>query len=118
MSLSQPPESLRNIPIQIIVEGVEITGAIVSLRYNDMSVVILSPVSGLGTGLHVPWLMAGSAKYHLANESGITARGILRAQDLLRELHQFARGRPSGWGISSVSPNGEWTHISPARDSL
>ena len=42
----------RNIPIRITVDGVEVTGEVVYLTPNDMSVVISSPVSGLGTGLH------------------------------------------------------------------
>ena len=45
---SDTPELLRNIPIQIVVDGVEITGEILFARFNDMSVVIRSPVSGLG----------------------------------------------------------------------
>ena len=107
---------LRNIPIRIIVDGEEVTGEIDCLTPNNMSVVILSPVSGLGTGLHVPaiamapvnWL----ATYTGRTTTAITERGRSRAKDLLRELYDYSRGRPSGWGISSVGPKG-WKAIPP-----
>jgi hypothetical protein len=36
---SDTPEPLRNIPINIVVDGVEITGEILFARFNDISVV-------------------------------------------------------------------------------
>jgi hypothetical protein len=45
---------LRNIPISITVDGVEVHGEILSLHPNDISVVITSPVSGLGNAVHIP----------------------------------------------------------------
>ena len=55
MSTCETPEPLRNIPIQIVIDGIEITGEILWARFNDIWVVIHAPVSGFGTGLHVPW---------------------------------------------------------------
>jgi hypothetical protein len=112
MSDSDTPEPLRNIPIQIVVDGVEITGQILFARFNDMSVVIHSPVSGLGTGLHVPWFRYGYPQYALASRASLTERGIREAKWMLKELYDYSRGRRSGWGISRVSADGKWTDIS------
>ena len=108
---SNTPELLRNIPIQIVVDGVEITGEILFARFNDISVVIHSPVSGLGTGLHVPWFRYGYPQFALATRSGLTERGVREAKWLLMALFDYSRGRRSGWGISRVSPDGHWTEI-------
>ena len=64
---SDTPEPLRNIPINIAVDGVEVTGEVPFARFNDMSVVIHSPASGLGTGIHVPWFRYGYPQFALAN---------------------------------------------------
>ncbi len=105
------PEPLRNIPIQISVDGVEITGEILFARFNDMSIVIHSPVSGLGTGLHVPWFRYGYPQFALATRSGLTERGVREAKWLLMALFDYSRGRRSGWGVSRVSPDGRWTEL-------
>jgi hypothetical protein len=109
---SNTPELLRNIPIQIVVDGVEITGEILFARFNDMSVVIRSPVSGLGTGLHVPWFRYGYPQFALATRDALTNRGRREAKWMLKELYDYSQGRRSGWGISRVDPNGRWTEIS------
>jgi hypothetical protein len=75
---------LRDIPLRVTVAGVQVTGEIVSLTPSDMSVVILSPVSELGTCLHVPhfamypinWL----ATYADGTTTAITARGQERRE--------------------------------------
>ncbi|HEU4690269.1 MAG TPA: hypothetical protein VFS23_17980 [Vicinamibacterales bacterium] len=108
---SDTPEPLRNIPIQAVVDGIEITGEILFARFNDISVVIHSPVSGLGTGLHVPWFRYGYPQFALATRAGLTERGMREAKWLLKELFDYARGRRSGWGISRVSSDGRWTEI-------
>ena len=108
---SDTPEPLRNIPIQIVVDGVEITGEILFARFNDMSVVIRSPVSGLGTGLHVPWFRYGYPQFALATRDALTDRGKREAKWLLLELFEYSRKRRSGWGISRVDANGRWTEI-------
>jgi hypothetical protein len=111
MSDSDAPEPLRNIPIQIVVDGIEITGEILFARFNDMSVVIRSPVSGLGTGLHVPWFRYGYPQFALATRSGLTERGTREAKWMLTELYEYSQGRRSGWNISRVAADGTWEEI-------
>jgi len=108
---SDTPEPLRNIPINIAVDGVEVTGEVLFARFNDMSVVIHSPASGLGTGIHVPWFRHGYPQFALATQTGLTERGTREAKWLLMELFEYSRGRRSGWSISRVSPDGRWTEI-------
>ena len=108
---SDTPELLRNIPIQIVVDGIEIAGEILFARFNDMSVVIHSPVSGFATGLHVPWFRYGFPQFALATQAGLTERGTREARWLLKELYDFSQGRRSGWGISRVNPDGRWIEI-------
>ena len=108
---SDTPKQLCNIPIQIVVDGIEVSGEILFARFNDMSVVIHAPVSGLGTGLHVPWFRYGYPQFALATRYGLTERGRREANWLLRELFDYSRGRRSGWGISRVNADGKWTEI-------
>lgn len=112
MSDSDTPESLRNIPIRIVDDGIEITGEILFARFNDLSVVIQSPVSGLGTGLHVPWFRYGYPQFALATSAGLTERGTREAKWMLKSLYDYSRGRQSGWGISRVGADGRWTEVS------
>jgi len=105
---------LRDIPLRVTVAGVQVTGEIVSLTPSDMSVVILSPVSELGTCLHVPhfamypinWL----ATYADGTTTAITARGQERAESLLATLYDYSQGWPTGWGVYAVGPSG-WTRL-------
>jgi hypothetical protein len=108
---SDTPEPLRNIPITIVVDGIEVNGEILWARFNDISVVIQSPVSGLGTGLHVPWFRYGYPQFALATRDALTDRGTREAKWMLKELYDYSQGRRSGWGISRVSPDGHWTEI-------
>jgi hypothetical protein len=111
MSDSVTPEPLRNIPVQIVVDGIEIAGEILFAQFNDMSVVIHSPVSGFGTGLHVPWFRNGYPQFALATHAGLTERGTREAKWLLKELYDYSQGRRSGWGISRVNADGRWIKI-------
>jgi len=113
MSASESPEPLHNIPVRIEIDGVEITGEVQFARFDDMSVVIHSPVSGLATGLHVPWFRYGYPQFALATHSGLTERGQREAKWLLKELYDYSRGRRSGWNISRVEADGRWTEIPP-----
>jgi hypothetical protein len=116
MSIELPPRGAaqwskrvwRDIPIRTVVDGVAVTGEIVRAVPNDMSVLILTPYSGFGTGLHVPWMMAGLRRFWLTTDDGISKRGLAKAADLLKELYDFARGNASGWGVSIIGPDGEW----------
>ena len=103
---------MPNIPVRTVVDGVEITGEIVSLYRNDMSVVITSPVSGLGAGTHVPHFAMVPMNWLATSDGGgastLTERGQRRAEDLLRELYEYSRGNRSGWGVSVIGPDG-WT---------
>lgn len=108
---SSTPEPLRNIPIAIVVDGIDVTGEILFARFNDLTIVIRSPVSGLGTGLHVPWSHSGFPQFALATKTGLTERGTREAKWLLRTLFDYSRGRRSGWNISRVGPDGRWSEI-------
>jgi hypothetical protein len=97
---------LRNIPVRTVVEGVQVVGRIIRLWPNDLEVEITSPVGGLGTELHVPhfamyrvnWL----ATWEGRQTKAITKRGEQHARDLLKELYDYSRGKPSGWGVYAV----------------
>jgi hypothetical protein len=116
---SNTPDLLRNIPIQIVVDGVEITGEILFARFNDMSVVIRSPVSGLGTGLHVPWFRYGYPQFALATRDALTDRGRREAKWMLKELYDYSRDDDrdgaflawtrSGDGAKSLAIFESWT---------
>ena len=108
-----PSDSCKTIPISIVLDGVEATGQIVFLNSTDLQVAILSPVSGFGTSLHVPWFAAGCASNWLATEAGITEYGTHSAKQLLKELYHYVQGRPSGWGIDKIEADGTWTDIYP-----
>jgi hypothetical protein len=104
----------RKIPIRTVVDGVEVEGEIVSLHKNDISVVITSPVTGLGTGLHVPHFAMDQQNWLATSDGGpLTERGQRKAEELLRELYEHSRGNGSGWGISVVGPGG-WTPVEPS----
>jgi hypothetical protein len=105
---------LRNVPIHITVEDVAVSGEILTVYPNDMSVIITQPVSGLGTMLHVPafamarvnWLATLDGQ----NTVAVTERGWERAAQLLLCLYDHSRGKPDGWGVYAVTPSG-WTRI-------
>lgn len=83
---------LRGIPLEIVVDGVAVTGIIDFLWPNDLSVVITSHGPGRRNGTHVPhfamypvnWL----AQYEGRRTIAITPRGQQRAESLLRELYE------------------------------
>ena len=106
------------IPISTVIQGVEVAGEITYLAPNDMSVVILSPVSGLGTSLHVPYFAMERINWLATHEmidgekvAVLTERGRERAAGLLKELYDYAGGRPSGWGISRIETDGRWVDL-------
>jgi hypothetical protein len=81
---------LENIPLCISVNGVEVTGTILSLFPNDIEVAIAS--TGKHKGLHVPYFaMYEQNRFattdRLGNTAGITERGRQRAEELLKELY-------------------------------
>ena len=83
---SDTPEPLRNIPIQIVVDGIEITGEILLARFNDMSVVILLPGIRIRHRSSRPvvqiWLSAVRARH----SDALTDRGMREAKWMLKEL--------------------------------
>jgi hypothetical protein len=104
---------LRNIAIAITVEGVRVTGEIVTLYPNDLNVIITSPISGLGTGLHVPHFAMGAKA--LATMRGYTTdaineHGQRQAERLLGELYAHTQGKGTGWGVYAVGSDG-WTRL-------
>jgi hypothetical protein len=112
MKPNDAPDAPLHLPLRTTVDGVEVTGEIVSLTPNDMRVVIGSPVSGLGTMLHVPhFAMVAKGNWLATDGNHITERGQQRAEELLKKLYAHAMGRPSRWGISKVSPDGVWTDL-------
>ena len=108
-----PSDSCKTIPISIVLDGVEATGEIVFLNSTDLQVAILSPVSGFGTSLHVPWFAAGCASNWLATEAGITEYGTHSAKRVAQGAVRYVQGRPSGWGIDKIEADGTWTDIYP-----
>lgn len=86
------PEPLRNIPLDITVDGVRVTGFIAHLWDNDLTVVITSHGAGRRNGRHIPYFAMYPA-YRFAvcegkRTTGITSRGQQRAESLLRELYE------------------------------
>jgi hypothetical protein len=94
---------LRNIPIETLVDSVEVSGRVLVLWPNDMTVAITSPVSGWATGVHVPAFAMCPQNWLATFEGGRTAeltdRGRRRAEDLLAELYNHSQGRGSGWRV-------------------
>jgi len=77
---------------------------------NDISVVITSPVSGLRRGLRVP-AFAMYGQNWLATLDGrrtecVTERGQRVAEDLLRELYEFSRGKRLEWTVETFGAEG------------
>ena len=87
---SDTPELLRNIPIQIVVDDIEITGEIL---------------------FAVPWFRYGYPQFALATRDTLTDRGRREAKWMLKELYDYSQGRRSGWGISRVDAVGRWSEI-------
>ena len=93
----QNPGPEQPIPISIVVEGVTLTGEIVSLSRTDMSVVILSPISGFGTGLHIPWYF-GVRRAERRSQSNHYQRGFATQRQIRHTrsiaIHQKRKLRP------------------------
>jgi len=89
------PKPLRNIPLEITVDGVKVEGFIDYLYPNDMTVVITSHEAGRRHGTHVPhftdYPMNRLALSDGKRTTTITPRGQERAEWLLRELYQNPR---------------------------
>jgi len=89
------PKPLRNIPLEITVDGVKVEGFIDYLYPNDMTIVITSHEAGRRHATHVPHF-ADYPMNRLALSDGkrtttITPREQERAEWLLRELYQNPR---------------------------
>jgi hypothetical protein len=97
---------LRNIPISITVDGVEVHGEILSLHPNDISVVITSPVSGLGNAVHIPHRHGAPCRVDGWQTKAVTAYGRATAEWLLARLYEYSRGLHSGWPVDAVSAEG------------
>ncbi len=89
------PRPLRGIPLEIVVDGVAVTGIIDFLWPNGLSVVITSHGPGRRNGTHVPhfamYPMNRLAKFEGRQTTAITPRGQQRAEALLRELYENPR---------------------------
>lgn len=93
MAVRQP---LRDIPVQITVDNVVVTGRITALYPNDITVEITSPYQGVRNGAHIPYFLMARENW-LATFAGeattaITERGRARAEGMLRELYEHALG--------------------------
>lgn len=87
---------LRDIPVHITVDDVLVTGRIVTLYPNDITVEITSPYAGVRNGAHIPYFLMARANWLATfdgeNTTTITDRGRARAEGMLRELYDRARG--------------------------
>jgi hypothetical protein len=100
---------LRDLPIQITVDGVTVSGVITALYPNDIAVEITEPFIDLRTALHVPhfamYPVNRLATWEGDKTTAITERGRERAEWLLRCLYAHGRGNPGGWPVD-VRRNG------------
>ena len=96
---------LRNIPIAITVDEVEVRGEISTLYPNDITVVIISPVSGLRTGVHIPHFAMGACA--VGTSTGLTPYGRRRARELLARLYACSRGEHASGQVETLT-EGEW----------
>ena len=83
------------------VNGVTVTGEIVALATNDITVRLVGPLGcrgiGKSRGLHVPHFAMAYRPNWLADDSGdLTERGLLKAQELLAELYTENQSRNKG----------------------
>ncbi len=105
---------LRNVPVRITVDDVVVTGVITSLYPNDMTVEIRSPCRGFSTGLHIPYFLMYRqnwlATYEGEATTTMTECGRARAEGLLRDLYDHARGVPINWGIAERR-RGRWMRV-------
>jgi hypothetical protein len=112
------PTPLRNLPIEIFVDGVPITGLITALYPNDLTVEITQPVKDLRTGVHVPhfamYPQNRLATYENGKTTAITERGRQRAEDLLRVLYEYSRGSSTGWSVEEKR-SGRWVRTKERR---
>jgi hypothetical protein len=105
---------LRNLPIQVDIDGVIVVGEILWLSPSDIEVEIKAPFSGLRTGLHVPYFAMYEvnrlATYDRGDTTALSERGRQRAEWLLRCLYDHARGILTSWGVAELTPTG-WARV-------
>jgi hypothetical protein len=99
------PVPLRDLPIAILVDDVEVRGKITTLYPNDLTVVITEPVSGLSSGLHIPWFamhVRAVATALQGRTAAITPYGQEQAERLLRRCYNYWRGEQGGWPVNGL----------------
>jgi hypothetical protein len=113
------PAPLRNLPIEITVDGVTVSGVITALYRNDISVETRAPFTNLRTGVHVPhfamYPVNRLATWDEGRTTAITERGQQRAEWLLRVLYDHALGKPTSWTVDERGPNGKWIRVESSR---
>jgi hypothetical protein len=84
--------ALENLPLSISVDGVAVTGLIVSLYSNDVTVTMTSPVNGPTKGLHVPYFAMRLHKLTVdEGRTTISLHGQKLAESILKELFVSSR---------------------------
>ena len=97
------PFPLRDIPVSIVVDGVEVRGKIVCLYPNDITVEITDPVAGLSSGVHIPHFAMGARS--VATSVAPTAYGRETAERLLKAIYDHSRGLDPRWNVSDTRTN-------------
>lgn len=108
------PAPLRNVPLSVVVDGVEVHGLITYLHLNDMTVEITEPVAGLFSCLHIPYFAMGVHAVATATKrqtAAITDYGWESAQWLLTAIYNHSRGLDAGWGVYDVQTSERRTQI-------
>ena len=90
----------RTSPISITVEGLEVCGEISALYSNDMTVTITSPVTGLSSGVHIPYFAMGV--HAVASGQQLTSYGRQTAERLLKRCYEYSQGRTEGWQVDDT----------------
>jgi hypothetical protein len=99
------PQPRRDIPVAVLVDGVEVRGTITALYPNDLTVEITHPVAGFRAGLHIPWF-AAHARAVASGAGGLTPYGREQAEWLLRRCYAYSRGEHEGWPVDALGPDG------------
>lgn len=120
-TMTQRPEPLHNLPIEIAGDGVPAFGVIRYLTRSDIIVEITAPYRDLQTMLHVPHLAMTRINW-LAEVEGsrtttITDRGRRQAEWLLRRLYEHECGRPAGWAVYERR-DGTWVRAEERRSRV
>jgi hypothetical protein len=101
---------LRNVPIAIDVDGVEVRGTIHALYPNDVTVIMTSPVAGLSSGTHIPYFAMPARAVGILDgrrTKGLTGYGKQCVEQLLRRCYEYSQGKTDLWQVRELGPS-DW----------